>query len=89
MEAYSCISRKFVLELLNKVNIKDDDIILDPFAGTGTTAAVVQSIRNNLFGKNIYSISIEKGEEFVNIIKERTQIEKVIKIKEIDYQWKK
>jgi DNA modification methylase/Zn-finger nucleic acid-binding protein len=80
---------KFVLELLNKVNIKDDDIILDPFAGTGTTAAVVQSIRNNLFGKNIYSISIEKGEEFVNIIKDRTQIEKVIKIKEIDYQWKK
>ncbi len=80
---------KLVLELLNKVNIKDDDIILDPFAGTGTTAAVVQSIRNNLFGKNIYSISIEKGEEFVNIIKDRTQIEKVIKIKEIDYQWKK
>ncbi|HOK22201.1 MAG TPA: site-specific DNA-methyltransferase, partial [Bacteroidales bacterium] len=80
---------KLVLELLNKVNIKDDDIILDPFAGTGTTAAVVKSIRNNLFSKNIYSISIEKGEEFVNIIKERTQIEKVIKIKEIDYQWKK
>ena len=78
---------KLVLELLNKVNIKDDDIILDPFAGTGTTAAVVKSIRNNLFGKNIYSISIEIGEEFVNIIKERTQIEKVIKIKDINYQW--
>ncbi|HOU82169.1 MAG TPA: site-specific DNA-methyltransferase [Bacteroidales bacterium] len=80
---------KLVLELLNKVNIKDDDIILDPFAGTGTTAAVVKSIRNNLFSKNIYSISIEKGEEFVNIIKERTQIEKIIKIKEIDYQWER
>lgn len=78
---------KLVFELLNRVNIKDDDIILDPFAGTGTTAAVVQSIRNNLFGKNIYSISIEKGEDFVNIIKERTQIEKVIKINEIEYQW--
>jgi len=78
---------KLVWEMLERVELKDGDLILDPFAGTGTTAVVVNKIRN-LTGKRIYSIMIEKGDEFVEIIKERAQIKKIIKVNDISYEWK-
>ncbi|HIP25218.1 MAG TPA: site-specific DNA-methyltransferase, partial [Archaeoglobus profundus] len=65
---------KLVEEMLNRTNLNDGDIILDPFAGTGTVAVVVKKIRSDLFPKRIYSIMIEKGEIFIDIIKKRAGI---------------
>ncbi len=78
---------KLVIEMLNRVEIKDGDLVLDPFAGTGTTAAVVKNIRNSLYSKNIFSIMIEKSKEFVDIIKQRAKIEHIIKINDVPYRW--
>jgi DNA modification methylase len=76
-----------VKELLNRVNLKDDDLILDPFAGTGTTAVVVNNIRSNMKSKRINSILIEKGEEFIEIIKQRTNIKNIIQLDDISYHF--
>jgi DNA modification methylase len=78
---------KLVEEMLNRVNLKDGDIVLDPFAGTGTTGVVVKNIRNSILGNEVYSIMIEKSTEFVEIIKKRTNIENIIKLKEIPYTY--
>ncbi len=72
---------KLIWELLNRVELKDEDIILDPFAGTGTTAVVVSK------KGNIKSVMIEKSDEFVEIIKMRTKIEKVIKVEDVSYDY--
>lgn len=76
-----------VREMLERVELKDGDLILDPFAGTGTTAVVVNKIRNSLYAKKIYSIMIEKRDEFIDIIKERAKIKEVTKVKDISYEW--
>ena len=76
-----------VREMLERIELKEEDIILDPFAGTGTTAAVVSKMRKGLFPKKIYSIMIEKGEEFVNIIKERTGISETKILDDENYSW--
>ncbi len=76
-----------VKEMLKRVKLKDGDLILDPFAGTGTTAIVVNKIRNSSHAKRIYSVMIEKGNEFIEIIKERTKIKEIIKVEDINYEW--
>ena len=76
-----------VREMLERVELKDGDLILDPFAGTGTTAVVVNKIRNSFYAKQIYSVMIEKGDEFVKIIKERAKIKEIIKVEDINYEW--
>ncbi len=76
-----------VKDMLERVELKDGDVILDPFAGTGTTAVVVRKIRNSLYAKKIYSVMIEKGDEFINIIKERTKIKEIIDVEDINYIW--
>ncbi len=78
---------RLVEELLNRVNLRDGDMILDPFAGTGTTAAVVKKLRKGFYGKDLYSVMIEKGDEFVEIIKSRTGIETIIPVGEVKYDW--
>jgi site-specific DNA-methyltransferase (adenine-specific) len=79
---------RLVVEMLNRVNLRDGDLILDPFAGTGTVATVVKMLRNSLFSKRIYSIMIEKGDEFIDIIKKRTGLEHVEKVNDVHYEWK-
>jgi len=76
-----------VIEMLERVELKNGDLILDPFAGTGTTAVALNKIRNIFYTKRIYSIMIEKGTEFVDIIKVRAKIKKVIYIEDINYKW--
>lgn len=78
---------KLVEEMLTRVALKDGDLVLDPFAGTGTTGVVVKKLRYNLFSKQIYSVLIEKGEEFLKIINERTGINNVSTIPNIKYEW--
>lgn len=77
-----------VEEMLNRVELKDDDKVLDPFAGTGTVAAVVSRLRQGLFPKRVFSIMIEKGDEFIDVIKNRTNIKEVEKVSDIPYVWK-
>jgi len=77
-----------VKKMLERVELKNGDVILDPFAGTGTTAVAVRKIRNNLYAKKIYSVMIEKGDEFINIIKERAKIKRVIDIEYANYNWR-
>ncbi len=79
---------RLVEELLFRTLSKEGDIILDPFAGTGTTAYAAKKMRASLLPKNISVILIEKGSEFIDIIQERTRINNVVKIKEIPYNWK-
>jgi DNA modification methylase/predicted RNA-binding Zn-ribbon protein involved in translation (DUF1610 family) len=76
---------KLVLELLERVELKDKDIVLDPFAGTGTTAVVVNKKLKDKF--HIESIMIEKSNEFVEIIKKRTNIEEVLKVEDVNYDY--
>jgi DNA modification methylase len=78
---------KLVEELLKRVNLSDGDIILDPFAGTGTVGVVVKKIRNSLFSKDLSSIMIEKGDAFVDIIKKRCGIKDIKKINDVPYEW--
>jgi site-specific DNA-methyltransferase (cytosine-N4-specific) len=78
---------KLVEEMLSRLNLKDNDLILDPFAGTGTTGVVVKKLRENIYHPKIYSIMIEKNSEFVEIIKERTNIKNIIHIKDLDYKY--
>ena len=78
---------KLVESMLDRVELKDGDVVLDPFGGTGTVAAVVKRIRGGLFPKKIYSVMIEKGDEFVKIIQQRAGIKKVVKVKDTYYEW--
>jgi uncharacterized Zn finger protein (UPF0148 family) len=76
-----------VREMLNRIELKDGDLILDPFAGTGTTAVVVESLKNGLYSKKVLSVMIEKGAEFVNIIKKRARIKHIIRVDDTPYVW--
>ncbi|MFX0067190.1 MAG: DNA-methyltransferase [Candidatus Hermodarchaeota archaeon] len=74
-----------VEEMLNRVELKDGDVVLDPFAGTGTVAVVVNRWRTK---PDLASIMIDKGDEFINIIQKRAGIEEVEKVEDIKYDWK-
>jgi len=76
-----------VLNLLKRVDLKDNDFILDPFAGSGTTAVVVNKLRKEL-SKNIYSILIEKKDEYINEIQKSVNIEEIVKVPDVNYEWR-
>jgi site-specific DNA-methyltransferase (cytosine-N4-specific) len=76
---------KLVEEMLSRIILKDGDVVLDPFAGTGTVAVVVQKMGSELFPKNISSIMIEKGDEFVKIIQKRVHIQETKKVNDLPY----
>jgi site-specific DNA-methyltransferase (adenine-specific) len=79
---------KLVEEMLSRTNLNNGDIVLDPFAGTGTVAVVVKKIRSGLYPKRIYSIMIEKGETFIDIIKQRAGIDNIKHVNDVYYEWK-
>ncbi|MHA2224319.1 MAG: DNA-methyltransferase [Candidatus Hodarchaeales archaeon] len=65
---------KLVEELL-KQGLPDDALILDPFAGTGTTCKAVQNLCRGYFNPlKMQSIMIEAFKDYVRIIKERCNI---------------
>lgn len=79
---------KLVIELLNRVELRDGDLILDPFAGTGTVGVAVKKLRNQLFfSRKINYILVEKGDLFINIIKNRIGVTTIKKIDDIPYEW--
>ncbi len=65
---------KLVMKLLEMVNLKKQNIILDPFAGSGTTLKAVQDLNESLYSKNLSAIMIESNQKYINIIKSRCSI---------------
>ncbi len=78
---------RLVEELLNRVNLNNGDIVLDPFAGSGTVGAVINKIKENSIFTNIHFILIEKKDEFVEIIVERVAPKRVEKVIDTHYRW--
>ncbi|MDK2373302.1 MAG: DNA methyltransferase [Candidatus Korarchaeota archaeon] len=73
-----------VRELIRRVRLGEGDVVLDPFAGTGTVAAVLEGM-----GIEAKWIMIERGEEFVEIIRHRVgerNFEEV-RVGEESYRW--
>ena len=61
---HPCQMPESVLERIIKVSSNEGNLILDPFAGTGTTAVVASKFRRNY-------ITIEISEEYYKIAKDR------------------
>ncbi len=78
---------KLVEKLLERVELDEGDLILDPFAGTGTVGAVVRKLRGNSLPSSVTSILIEKGDQFIDIIRERTLISDVERVEDKPYIW--
>ncbi len=71
-----------VRELIGRVRLRDGDTVLDPFAGTGTVAAVVEEM-----GAGARWILIERGGEFVEIIRRRVGDFEEVRVDEESYGW--
>ena len=66
-----------LVETLLEFGLPDDALILDPFAGSGTTCKAVQNISEGYFNPiKMRSIMIEAYNEYVKIIKKRCRIKK-------------
>ncbi len=65
---HPCQMPESLLELIIKTSSNKDDLILDPFGGTGTTAAVAKKLDRNF-------ITIEKSELYYRIIVNRLNCE--------------
>lgn len=64
---------KLIKNLMGMVKIdKETGLVLDPFAGSGTTLKVIQDINNN--SKYFSSIMIENNNEYIEIIKDRCSL---------------
>jgi len=81
---------KLIKKLLNMVYLRDNSIILDPFAGSGTTLKVIQDMNNSLYSKNLSGIMIERSKEYIEIIKKRCLISSsnVVSYKFLPYHYK-
>ena len=77
---------KLVEELLNRVILKEDSLILDPFAGSGTTMKVVLDKSQTL-----QAIMIEKNIDYIDIIKKRCKLNnfEILKYDFIPYYYEK
>jgi site-specific DNA-methyltransferase (adenine-specific) len=58
---------EFIIQEILKMLTKEDDIVLDPFLGSGTTAVVAQKLKRKYIGIEIHSEYVEYAE---NRIKE-------------------
>ena len=66
-----------LVEALLGIGLPDDALILDPFAGSGTTCKAVQNISEGYFNPiKMHSIMIEAYQEYIKIIRKRCEIKK-------------
>lgn len=61
---HPCQMPEFLLERIIRVSSNEADIVLDPFGGTGTTAAVAKRLKRHF-------ITMEISEEYYNLILKR------------------
>ncbi len=81
---------KLVSKLLSFTKIDKDYIVLDPFAGSGTTLKVLNDNNQLIFNKHkAQGIMIEYNRDYVEIIKERTKLKniEIISLKDEDYHY--
>ena len=81
---------KLVSKLLSFTKIDKDYIVLDPFAGSGTTLKVLNDNNQLMFNKHkAQGIMIEYNRDYVEIIKERTKLKniEIITLKDKDYHY--
>jgi len=71
---HPCQMPEELLELVIKASSQEGEIVLDPFGGTGTTAAVAKKLKRNY-------LTIEISEEYYHIIEKRLGIEEAEPIK--------
>ena len=77
-----------LIESLLKLGFPKNSVILDPFAGSGTTAKAMQNL-NQKEKYNMRSILIEASEEYVEIIKKRCNLspkQEIIKLPFKEYK---
>ena len=74
-----------LVEVLLKFGVPHDALVLDPFAGSGTTCKAVQNISEGYFNPiKMRSIMIEANKDYVKIIQQRCKITKEL-IQKIPY----
>jgi site-specific DNA-methyltransferase (adenine-specific) len=54
---------EFIIQELLKLLTKENDVVLDPFLGSGTTAVVAQRLKRNYIGIEIHSDYVEYAEK--------------------------
>ncbi len=68
-----------LLELIIKASSNEGDLVLDPFGGTGTTAAVAKRLKRNFItmeiSKGYYNVILKRLEGNVAEIKRNIKIE--------------
>lgn len=64
IEKHPCQMPEELLKLIIKASSNEEDLILDPFGGTGTTAAVAKRLKRNF-------ITMEISKEYYNVILKR------------------
>ena len=74
-----------LIEKLLKLGFPQDSLILDPFAGSGTTAKAMQNL-NQKESLNMKSVLIEGSEEYVEIIREKCLLSSKQEITELPFK---
>jgi len=54
---------EYIIQEIIKLLSKENDIVLDPFLGSGTTAVVAQKLRRNYIGIEIHKDYVEYAEK--------------------------
>jgi len=60
---HPAIYPEFIIQELLKLLTKENDIVLDPFLGSGTTAIVAQRLKRNYIGIEIHPEYVEYAEK--------------------------
>ena len=63
---------EFIVQELIKLLTKENDVVLDPFLGSGTTAVVAKRLKRNYIGIEIHSEYIEYAQKRLNEISSHT-----------------
>lgn len=79
---------KLINQLIGYIEVKENYVFLDPFAGSGTTMKVVDDYSFNK-GLNCKSIMIENNDEYVEIMRRRCGVnpKNIINIDYINYSY--
>jgi len=75
---------KLIEELLS-MGFPQDSIVLDPFAGSGTTEKAIQNL-NQIYKWKMSSILIEANIDYIKIIKERCSLSPELKIIKLPFK---
>jgi len=69
---HPAIYPEFVIQEIMRLLSKENDIVLDPFMGSGTTAVVAKRLKRNYIGIEIFDEYVEFAEERLQKINEYT-----------------